>query len=420
VKLLERLYWLAGLWDGRGNDAVTPAPFPTELSPEYLESHSQDLQVEEKRGAGESGSPQEQIEVLEERIGDQENELDKWEPVLVAADRLREAALQGLDLGGLPPWTKGDVLDIDNARVTAAAPTQPTPESGSEGEMPCVDCGKVIGPGGKVTVEEREFGGGVASAEGQCAECLRADQDRCPERYGLKVCPACNGEGDVSPSDQCPECFGRGLVQAAPCKGSEVERWMIFGRDEAMGHGAHRCESGPKLAPGESVEVVSVSDHQAQVEQLERERDSAHRDYEKVCADRSQWRDRATKAEAERDDWHRAAHRERKRVGRAEALIDQAVKEFERQADAKDYDRASPDSMVYHQATGEQRAYRAASTYLKVQHPSGVDEPGEKRCGGRGIVVETWRHSDEVGGGSVSSCPGCEDCKPASPRGKES
>ena len=42
--------------------------------------------------------------------------------------------------------------------------------------MQCVDCGRFIGPSGNVTTEEFELdGGGIASVEGQCLDCLCAD-----------------------------------------------------------------------------------------------------------------------------------------------------------------------------------------------------------------------------------------------------
>jgi hypothetical protein len=81
--------------------------------------------------SGEQGeeSKQEQIEALEERLGDAEAELDKWEPVLVAADRVSSAyaaALAGRDLGGLPQWEKGEDGQFVNGRKNAPTPATDT------------------------------------------------------------------------------------------------------------------------------------------------------------------------------------------------------------------------------------------------------------------------------------------------------
>lgn len=42
----------------------------------------------------------------------------------------------------------------------------------------------------------------------------------------------------------------------------------------------------------------------------------------------------------------------------------------------------------------------------------GMDPQQQNQCGGSGIVMETWQHSPEVGGGNVRPCPGCShpDC----------
>jgi hypothetical protein len=81
--------------------------------------------------SGEQGeeSKQEKIESLEERLGDAEAELDKWEPVLVAADRVSSAyaaALAGRDLGGLPQWEKGEDGQLVNGRKNAPTPATDT------------------------------------------------------------------------------------------------------------------------------------------------------------------------------------------------------------------------------------------------------------------------------------------------------
>jgi len=106
--------------------------------------------------SGEQGeeSKQERIEALEERLGDAEAQLDKWEPVLVAADRVSSAyaaALAGRDLGGLPQWEKGEDGQLVNGRRDAPAPATDTSK-----ERNCISCSEE--EGGKCPKSKRPCG----------------------------------------------------------------------------------------------------------------------------------------------------------------------------------------------------------------------------------------------------------------------
>jgi len=146
-------------------------------------------------------------------------------------ERPRESGTErGLGAGADPGSARGGTQsDVAEAAVDVG---------GGPENLNCCECGKPVGKDGSVTVETFEMSNEVSGCDALCGACLRADQQKCPERYGLRVYQTCGGECDVSPSDVCPNCDGTGLEPAASQQGD-----ACFGDGRTCSRG--RCSTRP-------------------------------------------------------------------------------------------------------------------------------------------------------------------------------
>lgn len=338
---IEVLRQLVAL-DQQGGDAVAR---PVRLATE-------ENTVMTQRGAGESGSPLKPAECDPRKLSKMlwpfadhlATELPSPEGYYLAwADRIREAAL---------------LLSTCRCR------TQPSPESGSEGgngEKP-VRTHWLATHGDESwslqIVPDAEGGRRTISVEGHySAEGDDDDFYAWPSpKQAREIAQALVVRADeVERSEQ---------AVPAPSKGPEVERRAVLekfiGWDGTEVWRTLQVDPSPIWLAPPFTEVMPVADHQAQVEKLERERDELHSD--NVCEEEIRLEARHAIETVERraeDAEHRAS--------KAEAMIEEAVKEFvsrmERALDLGEV-RATAD------------IWQSAAFYLDTLLPSGEGERG--------------------------------------------